>query len=74
MTHPTDTTAPTPTIQVRGNPNPEDVAAIVAVLTTASDAGGDELPDSPQSRWASHTSAVRAPLTPGRGAWRHSNP
>ena len=72
MTHPTDTTAPTPTIQVRGNPTPEDVAAIVTVLTSAATAGGDELPESPQSRWASHATSVRAPVTPGPGAWRHS--
>ena len=69
MTDPTDSPAPTPTIQVRGNPTAEDVAAIVAVLTTAS-TGGEEEPTGTQSRWASHATAVRAPVTPGPGAWR----
>jgi hypothetical protein len=57
---------------VRGDATPEEVAALLAVLSAAS--GGDEVP-APRhtSRWASRERAVRRPLSPGRGAWRASS-
>lgn len=56
---------------VRGDATPEEVAALLAVLSAAS--GGVEAP-APRhtSQWASPERAVRRPLTPGRGAWRAS--
>jgi hypothetical protein len=56
---------------VRGDATPEEVAALLAVLSAAS--GGDETP-APRhtSQWASRERAVRRPLAPGRGAWRAS--
>jgi hypothetical protein len=57
---------------VRGDASPEEVAALLAVLSAAS-AGGDAEP-APRhtSRWASRERAVRRPLSPGAGAWRAS--
>ena len=57
---------------VRGDATPEEVAALLAVLSAAS--GGDERP-APRhtSQWASRERAVRRPLRPGRGAWRASS-
>lgn len=56
---------------VRGDATPEEVAALLAVLSATS--GGDEAP-APRhtSQWSSPARAVRRPLTPGRGAWRAS--
>ena len=57
---------------VRGDATPEEVAALLAVLSAAS--GGDEVPaPRPTSQWASRERAVRRPLSPGRGAWRASS-
>jgi hypothetical protein len=57
---------------VRGDATPEEVAALLAVLSAA--AGGDDPAPAPRtvSRWASPERAVRRPLTPGPGAWRAS--
>jgi hypothetical protein len=66
--------SPTPPLRlVRGDASPEEVAALVAVLSAAG--GGDDDPDTtprPRSRWASRESALRRPLAPGPGAWRAS--
>ena len=58
-------------IVVHGGATPEQLAALVAVLSAAS--GGDE-PASEQSgsTWAAHTVALRQPLSHGPGAWRTS--
>ena len=61
-----------PAIVVRGEATPEQLAALVAVLSAAS---GGEDPASgrePPSGWAAHTVALRHPLTHGPGAWRTS--
>ncbi len=57
---------------VRGDATPEEVAALLAVLSAAS--GGEAAP-APRhtSQWASRERAVRRPLSPGRGAWRASS-
>jgi hypothetical protein len=58
---------------VRGDATPEELAALLAVLSAAG--GGDDDPDTtprPRSRWASRESALRRPLAPGPGAWRAS--
>ncbi|MFC8501831.1 acyl-CoA carboxylase epsilon subunit [Pedococcus sp. NPDC057267] len=62
----------TPLRLVRGDATPEEVAALLAVLSAA--AGADDPPPAPRpvSRWASRERAVRRPLAPGQGAWRAS--
>ncbi|MDF2146499.1 acyl-CoA carboxylase epsilon subunit [Knoellia sp. p5-6-4] len=56
---------------VRGDATPEELAALVAVLSAAS--GGDEPePPRPPSRWTSRPHGPRGPLHPGPGAWRAS--
>ena len=63
--------APPPLRLIRGDATPEEVAALVAVLSAAS-AAGAPAPPRPRSQWASRERAVRQPLAPGRGAWRAS--
>ena len=63
--------APPPLRLVRGDATPEEIAALVAVLSAAS-AAGDPAPPRPRSQWASRERAVRQPLAHGRGAWRAS--
>ena len=55
---------------VRGNPTPEELAALVAVV--ASRGGAAEPEPTPPSLWASRAAGLRRPLWPGRGAWRAS--
>lgn len=59
---------------VRGEPDAEELAALTAVVAgLAASGGGDADADSAQrSRWADRGALVRAPLTPGPGAWRAS--
>ena len=56
---------------VRGDATPEEVAALVAVLTATS-GGGEPEPPKPPSRWTSRPHGPRGPLYPGPGAWRAS--
>ena len=56
---------------VSGQPTPEELAALVVVLSA------QPPPEAPASRarpsgWADRGSALRAPLVPGPGAWRAS--
>ena len=70
---PTEAAAPpaAPAIVVRGDATPEQVAALVAVLSAAS--GGDEpASDGSPSTWAAHSAAMRHPVNHGPGAWRTS--
>jgi len=57
---------------VRGDASPEEVAALLAVLSAAS--AGDDAKPAPRhtSQWASRERGVRRPLQPGPGAWRAS--
>jgi hypothetical protein len=58
---------------VRGDPSPEELAALAAVLAAAS--GGAETAEEdtgPASVWTARESLVRRPLTPGPTAWRMS--
>ncbi|MEU8309000.1 acyl-CoA carboxylase subunit epsilon [Actinomadura sp. NPDC048955] len=65
---------------VRGDPGPEEVAALVAVLTAragAAAAARDGAAPPPPSRWADRSRLVRttlagAPRPRGPGAWRAS--
>jgi hypothetical protein len=54
---------------VRGEATPEEIAALVAVLTARAQGAGDA-PAPRRSAWA--TPVLRRPLTPGSGAWRRS--
>jgi Acyl-CoA carboxylase epsilon subunit len=67
-----DTASRPPLRLVRGDATPEEVAALLAVLSAAS-AGGEEKP-APRhtSRWSSRERAVRRSPQPGPGAWHAS--
>ena len=54
---------------VRGRPTPEELAAVVVLLTGRPAAAAPPAP-APASRWADRASAVRRPLPHGAGAWR----
>lgn len=56
---------------VKGDPTPEELAALVAVVTArGSAAGAGEPPHF--SLWARKARQIRPPLRPGFGAWRAS--
>ncbi|HEY7720011.1 MAG TPA: acyl-CoA carboxylase subunit epsilon [Pedococcus sp.] len=57
---------------VRGDATPEEVAALLAVLSAA--AGGDDPEPGPRrrSQWTARERGLRTPLAPGPGAWRAS--
>ncbi|MFC7491542.1 MULTISPECIES: acyl-CoA carboxylase epsilon subunit [unclassified Knoellia] len=62
-------------IEVIGDATPEQVAALVAVLSAASGGAGDEVPVRHTSRWSAPAGLVRRPVTPGsraQGTWQHS--
>jgi hypothetical protein len=54
---------------VRGNPTPEELAALIAVVT-ARGAGGEPEPAPVRPLWG--RPILRAPLHAGPGAWRAS--
>ncbi|MDT8909509.1 acyl-CoA carboxylase epsilon subunit [Amycolatopsis sp. PS_44_ISF1] len=59
---------------VRGNPDDAELAALTAVVAAASAASAPN-PPAPAHRtswWNHHTTRLRAPLSPGDGAWRAS--
>jgi Acyl-CoA carboxylase epsilon subunit len=56
---------------VKGDPTPEELAALVAVVSAKVAEAGVDDPGQP-STWASYWRRVRTPLRPGRGAWRAS--
>ena len=68
---PSDAAAARPLLRVvRGNPTPEELAALVAVVASRSAAPEPE--PAPPSRWASRARQLRRPLPHGPGAWRAS--
>jgi hypothetical protein len=54
---------------VKGDPTPEELAALIAVVSTRG--GAAEEPAPRRSLWAAPV--LRGPLTPGPGAWRASS-
>lgn len=56
---------------VRGNPSPEELAALVAVVAARGSAAPAEPTPTP-SAWASRAAGLRRPLPHGPGAWRAS--
>jgi hypothetical protein len=53
---------------VRGSPTPEEIAALVTVLTTRARTSAP--PPKPRSAWSDPARRLRRPLTHGPGAWR----
>jgi len=56
-----------------GNPTPEELAVVIAVLQAASASaaaasGGGEVV--PVSSWTRNTAQLRTPIAPGAGQWR----
>jgi hypothetical protein len=56
---------------VKGEPTPEELAALVAVVSAKVAAAGETQPTRP-STWAAYWRSVRRPLPAGPGAWRAS--
>lgn len=56
---------------VRGEPTPEELAALVAVVTARSAAAAETAP-APRTAWNAPVRLVRQPVHVGRGGWRAS--
>ena len=56
---------------VAGNPTPDELAVVVAVLSARGRARAAARP-APLSLWSKRSRMVRPPLRPGPGAWRAS--
>jgi hypothetical protein len=71
VTTPHDETAGRPFLRVvKGDPTPEELAAVVAVLASV---GGPAGPDrKPVPAWSAHHRKVRVTLPHGPGGWRSS--
>lgn len=57
---------------VHGNPGPEEIAALVAVLSAAGGGSADAAGSRPVRLWSSPARLVRPSLSAGRGAWSYS--
>jgi hypothetical protein len=59
---------------VRGDPTPEEIAAVVTALTArvASAAGQARVGETMRNGWSSRSRMMRSPLSRGPGAWRAS--
>ncbi len=57
---------------VRGNPGPEEVAALVAVVSALASSGGEQSKRRPRSEWSAHHRKVRGLHRHGGNAWRMS--
>jgi len=57
---------------VRGEPTPEELAALVAVLAARGSGSGSspERAARPGGSWGDHSRAMRTPLPHGAGRWR----
>jgi hypothetical protein len=75
MSHPPSDTEPAlPLLRVvKGDPTPEEVAALVAVVSaTAAGARADDALEQPKPEWGAHHRKVRGTHRHGPGAWRAS--
>ena len=68
----TPDTAPAQRIEVVGDATPEQVAALVAVLSAASGADVEVATPQPTSSWSAPVRAMRRPLVAGPNAWQQS--
>lgn len=55
---------------IKGNPGPEELAALVGVL--ASMGGAPEAPKPPVSQWSAPSRRLRSTFPAGHGGWRAS--
>ncbi|QZQ54355.1 acyl-CoA carboxylase subunit epsilon [Curtobacterium sp. TC1] len=74
---PTDEPASVADVRVvSGEPTPEELAAVVAVLQRQADeaaaAGRAEVVDEPRTGWQASARGLRRPLDHGPGAWSRS--
>ncbi|MEV4263279.1 acyl-CoA carboxylase subunit epsilon [Kribbella sp. NPDC049584] len=62
------------TLQItKGNPTPEELAALVTVLAARASAAPAPAPDRQRaSNWATYWRNARSPFHPGPGQWRAS--
>ena len=67
----TDPTERPPLHLIRGDATPEEIAALVAVLSAAAGGPGEARPRH-TSQWASHARSVRRPVSAAPGGWRAS--
>lgn len=59
-----------PTLRiVRGDPTPEELAVITALVSVAGGDGADSVPPL-RGRWNDPALRLRRPMSPGPGAWR----
>jgi hypothetical protein len=59
-----------PTVRVvRGEPTPEELAVVTALVTAAGSAPDEPAPPQ-RGRWNDPSFGFRQPLRPGPGAWR----
>lgn len=56
---------------VSGDPTPEELAALLAVVAARASTAPAEAPTTP-SHWTARGALLRRPLHPGPGAWRAS--
>ena len=57
------------TVTVTGNPTPEELAAVLAVVASSGTVV-EEPAEEPTSRWPGREALLRRPLPHGPGAWR----
>ncbi|MGH8829060.1 MAG: acyl-CoA carboxylase subunit epsilon [Jiangellaceae bacterium] len=57
---------------VKGDPSPEELAALVAVVAGRA-ANADRLEPERRSTWARYWRSAHPPVRPGAGAWRASS-
>jgi hypothetical protein len=59
---------------IKGNPTPEELAAVIVVLSGRGALARAEptVTDTGSGGWSAYWRNVRAPLTAGPGAWRNS--
>ena len=70
MTEATEPTSTPPFLRVvKGDATPEEVAALVAVLSSL---GGPAVDEKPTPAWSAHHRKVRVTLPHGPGGWRSS--
>ena len=57
---------------VRGDPSPEELAALTAVVAVAASSAAPEPEPARHGGWSDPARRLRAPLRPGPNAWRAS--
>lgn len=62
--------APAQRVEILGDASPEQVAALMAVISGLG--GEEEAPAAPPSRWVDRSRLVRTQVHPGPGGWRAS--